>query len=201
MPYDIDEHRYRFAVWAAGRAYARGKDSSGCTVEMAKSLIDASGLGEIRTLRDLPVEPSEIDQWVFSWITRVRWAARGRHVPNSSGKKAVSTKLIFSYGRAQKLVNVYLKSMIVCAGNESDARVKFLHPPIDRELLAALKKVKPLHEAQKYLQLFTDADRLEHSWTKFRKCDYVAYLNAIKQFQGSEPLWAVEEHWEPGRER
>ena len=106
MPYDIDEHRYRFAVWAAGRAYARGKDSSGCTVEMAKSLIDASGLGEIRTLRDLPVEPSEIDQWVFSWITRVRWAARGRHVPNSSGKKAVSTKLIFSYGRAQKLVNV-----------------------------------------------------------------------------------------------
>jgi hypothetical protein len=108
-------------------------------------------------------------------------------------------KLKLSYGRAQKLVNVYLKAMLVCGGQENDPRIRHLHPPIDGVLLDALGEVARHSRANEFRKLFRTARRTGKRWTKFQKRDYVAYLNAIKSLQGNEPLWAVEEHWIPGR--
>lgn len=201
MVYDIDEHRYRFAVWAAGRAYARGgKDGAGCTVFMAKRLIDKSGLGAVRSVQDLPERPTEIDRWVFTMIARVRLASRGETYKIRSSGVHESKKLRLSYGRAQKLVNMYLKAMLVCGGQQSDSRIRFLHPPIDGVLLDTLCNVTPGDRAKDFPTLFSAAQETGQRWTKFQRRDYVAYLDAIKVLQGDEPLWAVEEHWSPGRD-
>ncbi|ABO59724.1 hypothetical protein BYI23_E000550 (plasmid) [Burkholderia sp. YI23] len=199
VAYDIDEHRYRFAVWAAGRAYARGgKDGAGCTVSMAKRLIVKSGLGAVRSVRDLPERPTEIDRWVFTMIARVRLASRGQTYKIRSSGAHESKKLRLSYGRAQKLVNMYLKAMLVCGGQERDSRIRFLHPPIDGVLLDTLAGVELGDRAEAFRELFSNAQRTAQRWTKFQRRDYVAYLDAIKVLQGDEPLWAVEEHWAPG---
>jgi hypothetical protein len=203
LSYDLDEHRYRFAVWAAGRAYARGgTDGAGCTVSMAKSLIDASGLGAVRHAGHLPQKPEEVDRWVFTMIARVRLASRRQTyaLKSTSSTGHQTQKLKLSYGRAQKLVNIYLKAMLICGGQEAaDPRIRHLHPPIDGILLDALGQVAQDSRANTFHGLFRTARRTGKRWTKFQKREYVAYLNAIKALQGNEPLWAVEEHWIPSR--
>lgn len=52
------------------------------------------------------------------------------------------------YGRAQKLVNVYLKSKLACGGYHDDERVARLHPPIDRKLLTGLNAFSEEVEGQ-----------------------------------------------------
>lgn len=42
MPYDIEEHKHRFAAWAAGRAASVKRCRF--TVEQAKAIIEAVGL-------------------------------------------------------------------------------------------------------------------------------------------------------------
>ncbi|MGS0738100.1 hypothetical protein ACVBEG_16500 [Pseudomonas sp. GG8] len=53
--YTIIEHRHRFALWAAGRAYSR--QGPGHTMDVAKKLLRESGVDRISTPDDLP--PSE----------------------------------------------------------------------------------------------------------------------------------------------
>lgn len=188
MNYGIDEHKHRFAVWAAGRAYARrGK---GYTVAVAKRLIESAGLDRISSPTDLP-PPDEVDALIHQRIEAVCEAAR-------------VTSLECTYGRAQKLVNIYLKSKLVCAGHHDDPSVRALHPPIDRVLIRALVTYSHQRRNDASLAEFraalNAARRFGESWTDFDKPTYDAYVAAFKLLQGSEPLWAVEKHWRPERE-
>ncbi len=85
MPYNLSEHRHRFSVWAAARAAQRGFT----TID---NLRDALELTDIRTfLEGRVAEPISSEQFMDGLT--------------EAGVQNVS------FGRAAKLVAVYLKSM------------------------------------------------------------------------------------------
>lgn len=208
--YTLDEHRHRFAVWAAARAYSRGGSGGGYTLETARLVLEAAGVRDIRSVEDLP-EPDQIDQFNDGLIHRVMAAAPPTYTADekdvesgTSEKKKVEREFVCTYGRAQKLVNIYLKSKLICGSTcHDDIRLARLHPPLDRELLKALgrlaraKPAAPLHHSFK--RLWDVAPAKGDSWTDFDKATYDAYVAAIKALQGGRPLWAVEEYWMNGK--
>ena len=203
MRYDIDEHKHRFAVWTAGRAYARGGTGGGYSVANAKRLIEESGLSAIKTPDQLP-EPEGMDQFQYDRIEALIKASEPlRYI---HGKTKLSLPFLCTYGRAQKLVNIYLKTKFVCAGHHHHPSVRVLHPPLDRVLLQALVSFCHAHRHDETLADFRaefQAARAPKgiSWTEFDKEAYRAFIDAIKTLQRGKPLWAVEEHWKPEREQ
>lgn len=200
MPYDIEEHRHRFAVWTAGRAYARGGREGGYSVPNAKRLIEGSRLREAGTFSKLPAREA-IDAFVHERIDAV--IEFSQTMTYQKEKKGEPRPLVVTYGRAQKLVNIYLKTVIVCSQKHDDPAVGALHPPLDRVLLKALvalpRKSQPASPVSAEFAEAIRAAKKRHgvNWTSFGKEAYEDYIKAIKLLQGESPLWAVEEHWRP----
>lgn len=199
--YDIYEHRHRLAVWGAGRAYSR--QGPGHTIAVAKHLIEKSGLGAINTADHLP-HPQAMDDFIHERIHAVMDASQGvYYTKRAKGEPDAREALVCTYGRAQKLVNMYLKIKIVCAGYHDHLHVKALHPPLDAVLLKALDSSVAI-DRDSDLKVFRGklaiAKALGKTWTTFDRSTYDAYIAAIRVFQGSQPLWAVERLWSPERE-
>lgn len=203
--YDIYEHRHRLAVWGAGRANQRRWP--GFTMAVATHLIEQSGLSEIKSPEDLP-QPAGVDQFIAELIERMATVAGTiKYQPKSddaSGRNILldPQPLEFSHGRGQKLVNVYLKTKLVCAGWESHPSVAALHPPLDGVLLDSMRSYTwsergKLAAARRALM---EAQRLCDTWTSFDKAAYEAHIKAVKLLQGDRPLWAVEWLWQPAKE-
>ena len=196
-PYSMLEHRHRLAVWVAGRAYSR--KGSGHTMEVAQALIENSGLGAIASPDDLPAH-DEVDAFIHSQIEAVMRASAA--IPKHKHWKSGELRsLECTYGRAQKLVNMYLKSKIICAGNEDDNdRVSALHPPLDDQLLKAIhsnRKQCPAETKARFDDEWKKARALGTAWTKFDQVTYQAYIKAIRSFLAGRPLWHIEYLWTP----
>jgi hypothetical protein len=191
------EHRHRLAVWVAGRAYSR--KGSGHTMEVAQALIENSGLGAIASPEDLPA-PGDMDAFIHSLIEAVMRASIA--IPQHHHWKSGELRsLVCTYGRAQKLVNMYLKSKIICAGNEDDdVRVSALHPPLDDQLLKAIhsnRKQCPAETKARFDDEWKKARALGTAWTQFDQVTYQAYIKAIRSFLAGRPLWHIEYLWTP----
>lgn len=78
-----------------------------------------------------------------------------------------------------------------------------LAPPLDAVLLKALDSSVAI-DRDSDLKVFQGklaiAKALGKTWTTFDRSTYDAYIAAIRVFQGSQPLWAVERLWSPERE-
>ncbi|QXH95743.1 hypothetical protein HU749_004975 [Pseudomonas ogarae] len=200
--YSIAEHRHRFAIWAAGRAYSR--QGPGHTIAVATQLINESGVGQISTPDDLP-PPQEIDAFLdlqFRNVINIAVKLTYTRTWKDETKAEHSSQhdLICSYGRAQKLVNVYLKSKLVCAFSDADqSKISALHPPLDRQLLNAIGSylARPNHKGSDLQKKFKAALNLGESWTTFEKPAYDAHLSVIKDIQAGRPLWGIEWLWHP----
>ena len=195
--YSMLEHRHRLAVWVAGRAYSR--KGSGHTMEVAQALIENSGLSAIASPEDLP-EPGEIDAFIHARIEAVIRASVD--IPQHKHWKTGELRsLECTYGRAQKLVNMYLKSKIICADFASDTdRVSALHPPLDDQLLKAIHRNRsqcPIEMKARFKDEWAHAQRLGTAWTKFNKAAYDAYIKAIRTFLYGRPMWEIEYLWQP----
>jgi hypothetical protein len=196
-PYSMLEHRHRLAVWVAGRAYSR--KGSGHTMEVAQALIENSGLSAIASPDDLP-EPGEIDAFIHSRIEAVIRASVD--IPQHKHWKTGELRsLECTYGRAQKLVNMYLKSKIICVDFASDIeRLSALHPPLDDQLLTAIDSNKdhcPPETKARFKGEWANARRLGTKWTKFNQATYDAYIKAIRTFLAGRPMWQIEYLWQP----
>lgn len=176
MKYPIEEHRHRFAAWAAGRA---ASTSSLCRfgVEEGKRILEDAGLGNVgRSVDSLP-QPDDFDAEHRQWRKNVIKAARRNEVR-------------FTHGVAAKLINVYFKSTFVCGGLHEDPRVQATHPPIDSLLLDRLYRydVEGLREEWK---LARDA-----KWSKMNSRQYEKLIAAIQRaLPHPHGLWEIEEHW------
>jgi hypothetical protein len=204
--YTLDEHRHRFAVWAAACAYRRGGSGGGYTYRNAKLMLETAGVRETRSVQDLP-EPDQIDAYIDVLIHKLMAAAPPTYtakVKPGNGDTAKTEKVVLTfictYGRAAKLVNIYLKSKLICGNTQhDDIRLAKLHPPLDRELLNALDRLAREKQDKSVPELFRKlwavARTKGDAWTEFDKPTYEAYIAAIKALQGGLPLWAVEKYW------
>lgn len=179
VPYDILEHRHRFAAWAASRAAS----VKGCrfSAEQGKAVLERAGLRElIAAPKELPdPNPASVDSAHACWRQKVMEIARRDFL------------LPFTHGIAAKLINVYLKATFVCGGHEDHERVRHLHPPVDGLLLDSLCRAAAGGE-DLTKRWTTMRDK---RWSKFDAQDYQSVIDGIRQVVGNQPLWMIEAHW------
>jgi hypothetical protein len=171
--YEAAEHRFRFAAWAAGRAYGRGETDA--TVEAGQIALRNAGLIRLASYpSELPKTPEEFDAEHSQWVAKVQ---------SSFGSS-------ISYGRAAKLINVFLKSIYLMdfgsTRNPDVGPANQIHPPIDRLLLDALAR-KFRHDR------FWKAKR-DVGWTRFDRNDYSETIAKIRDATQGQ-LWRIEEQW------
>jgi len=180
QPYTIELHRHNFARWCAARAYTRGLKGGGSQV--AFELIEFSGLQAIT--KPAQIGP-DVDVWLLGFMRKIVAEAQRRRIQG------------FSFGHAQKIVNVYLKSVFVCGEYYSHPHVEQLHPPLDRQLFLGLKA--HLRQSKAFcpsaVAAFYKAQSANSSWTSFTEEDYVAHISAIQALMVGRPLYKIEEHW------
>jgi hypothetical protein len=125
LAYQIDEHRHRFAVWAAARAAQRGL-RNGSVRDLGRALAACGVVKMVRTPSAWPSTARTFDAVHLKWCRRIV-----RALSNTAEAQAI-------FGRAAKLVSVYLKAMIMLAGHEDTPLGRVIHPPIDAILLRRL---------------------------------------------------------------
>lgn len=176
MTYDLPEHRHRFAVWAAARASQRGFTT-------VKNLRDALQATDIRKVlsdpRTLQFAAVQFDDQHRSWCSSICSTLSQRQIDN------------VKYGRAAKLVAVYLKATVIMGAGYDSSFGRNLHPPIDRILLRGLAASHNIASPHK-------ATWKSINWTQL---DETTYYELIRQLRGvipnGAPFWTVEEYWQP----
>src|SRR5467141_2609385 len=121
--YQISEHRHRFSVWAAARATQRGF----CDVGSLRKALEACGVREFLARPNF----GDIDESGFDAIHR-QWC---RKIMASLRKARICD---VTFGRAAKLIAMYLKSEVVLGPGSGTAFAHVAHPPIDGILLRKL---------------------------------------------------------------
>jgi hypothetical protein len=173
-PYEIDEHRHRFSVWAAARAAQRGFSAD---VNTLRKALEACGVVEFLKTANL----DDIDAKRFDGIHR-RWC---NSIVDFLEKARIPN---VTFGRAAKLIAIYVKSVIVLGPHSATAFACLAHPPIDGILLGRLatSKVSSEHKS-KWAKI---------KWTKLNDDQYYELINQLRQALGpEEPFWKLERFW------
>jgi hypothetical protein len=124
------QHRHRFAAWAAARAVQRGfAGSKGPALVNALEAIDA---------------PAFISSELGAVLSSDMFDEFHRNACRKIIAKMRMNSIDASYGRAAKLLAVYLKAMLTIASESNSELSRFMHPPIDRLLLQKISKEKGL---------------------------------------------------------
>lgn len=175
MAYSIIEHKHRFSAWAASRASS--VNGVRFTVEQGKQLIESIGLDSFVDSPDKLPAREDINKQHRLWREQLI-------------AEASKIGLVFTHGIAAKLINMYLKSALVCGGYDSHAKVAKLHPPIDAVLLKALRQnnIGGLKSRWKEAELAR--------WSKFSSDQYEQVIQSVKEVMGSRALWEIEEFWQ-----
>ena len=94
-----------------------------------------------------------------------------------------------SFGRAAKLVAVYLKTLIVVGPDGKSPAAGFIHPPIDRQLLQKIAKTNSVPDDLRLLCRKT-------SWTKIEDATkYDALIEELQKLTPAGEFWRLEEYW------
>ena len=176
MPYSIEEHKHRFASWAASRA----ANVNGCrfTVEQGKQILEEANMNYIaESISNLPI-PKDFDNSHREWRNNVIRVAENHD-------------LNFTHGVAAKLINIYLKSIYVCGSKHTDPKIRAIHPPIDSVLLNALYKRNIGGKKSEW-----QAAR-KTRWSKLTSTQYENVISAIRSvLPDRSGLWQIEEYWQ-----
>ena len=169
MNYDFKEHKHRYSVWTSARAVQR----SFTTTSKISSAIDAT------SLRNFSETINHLDQKTFD-DQHKEWC-------NTIIAHFKKEDIICSYGRAAKIIAIYLKtSLIMTANGESDIH-RLIHPPIDSILLISLSNSNDLKDLK------------TKRWTNFNQEDYWNLVERIREYFKSFD-WTLEAHWKPERD-
>jgi hypothetical protein len=172
MTYTHFQHRHNFAVWCAARAVQRGFAKS----LVLKDALEKSGVVEfLRDNHETVISQREFDEHHDKWCASILATWERKHVEGAS------------YGRAAKLLAVYLKSMIVVQVNASSLS-DVAHPPIDRIILQNISKDKGIHHPNK-------GQWKGINWTQLDKPGYKKLVHDFRQVFSGRPFWAIEEYW------
>lgn len=170
--YSLLDHRHRYAMWTSCRAVQRNFLKSRYIVEA----IESAQLKEFVEFRLKNISSFEeydnIHVLLCENIIKILSKYHGES----------------SYGRAAKVLAIYLKTSI---GFDKDYLevINFVHPPIDRiPLQNFAKKVRTENkDLYKFLK--------EILWTKMDKSEYFKLVNEIRSHLGKFN-WELEEFWD-----
>jgi hypothetical protein len=179
MSYDLAEHRHRFAVWAAARASQRGFT----TVGVLREALRATDIREVASNpRTQRVSAVEFDALHRKWCAGVCKSLK-RSLEKNSEK--------VTYGRAAKLVAVYLKSTVILGDGWDSSFGRNLHPPIDRILLQSLARSTKITSDHQ-------GEWRSISWTQLDDSRYYKLIGQLRDVMPpGAPFWTIEEYWEP----
>lgn len=175
MTYNLFEHRHRFSTWAAARSAQRAF----ATVDELRRALEASGIREfLATEGSFDIDCAEFEMHHRQWC---------RSIVRTLTKNGTVGA---TFGRAAKVVAVYLKCMVVLGPLANTRLAVAMHPPIDRQLLQTLSSPQSRIDSQ-YKQYWRSV-----SWTNLDEKTYyklVSQLRAVLKI--SEPFWKLEEYW------
>lgn len=172
--YGIEEHRHRFSVWAAARAAQRGFTD----VNRLRAAVERCGVREyLRTCDFEAIDPLAFDALHRTWCR----AVMAELIRNEVEK--------VTFGRAAKLIAIYLKSVVVLGVGCGSRFSSVAHPPIDSILLSAAAQSPTVVSGHK-------ADWARMRWTML---DEESYYRLIEQLRAilapGEPFWMLEKFW------
>jgi hypothetical protein len=167
----FENYLHNFSLWTACRAIQRGFVKT----EVIIDFIESSRLQYlIKEVSRTPLTEKTFDAWHKKTVNRII---------SKAGKKGID----ISYGRAAKLVAIYLKTSLVIPG-PTTSLAKFAHPPVDRKLLEALK-----------MEHKTLCSHLSgNAWTLYGKDDYFQTIRVLRKICSMERLpyfWMIEKYW------
>ncbi|HAK79362.1 MAG TPA: hypothetical protein DCR35_17430 [Runella sp.] len=172
LTYSYFNHLHNYAIWTAARAAQRGFT----TTKNIKTAIEKTELKDLlegnkplKSVEEFDTFHEKCCEFIMAEISQL-------------GIKGVT------YGRAAKIVNIYIKTAIVIPN--PDSQLAFIaHPPVDRILLIGLTE-----------QLKVKFHKI--SWTGFDQKDYLKIITQFRElgFGLEVPFWKIEKYWNPVRE-
>lgn len=167
IPYNFNQHKHNYALWTAARAVQRGFTTTG-NIKIAIEKSD---------LRQFSEDTSSCSSEQFERFHRMC-----SHQLISAFSEINLPDV--SYGRAAKIISIYLKTSVVLSNKGECDRSNIIHPPIDSILLNNMSNIEGL----KYLKTIR--------WTQLDENGYWELINKIKShFKKLD--WTLEEFWTP----
>lgn len=172
MTYSHFIHRHKFAVWCAARAVQRKFTKT----KFLRDALDKCGVVEfVKHYDGGAISHETFDKFHENWCDSILKSWEADQVANGS------------YGRAAKLIAVYIKSMIVLQ-NKQTALSNIAHPPIDRMILQNISKDKSInHPNRMYWKAI--------NWTELNKIQYKNLIKDLRQVINDKPFWVIEKYW------
>lgn len=168
MEYTLSEHKHRFSIWTAARAVQRSWTTT-YNISKVIQLLDLQDF--VNNFKDI-THQQEFDNLHMKWCDRIINEFRVLNI-------------IASYGRAAKIIAIYLKTSIIMGTLDDDKQVRFIHPPIDRILLKNLPND---------IVEFNSIRKL--NWTQLDKKVYWDLVHTIRTQLGMFD-WRLEVYWRP----
>lgn len=174
--YSIHDHIHLYSSWAAARASS--VKNNRFKVEIGQKILNESRIRELVLNPELlPSSQKQFD------LTHREWR-------NEIIDLGFNQDLYLTHGISAKLINIYLKSIIICGGYHEHPKAKFVHPPIDRVLLKELYRV----DFNKKKKLWKKYEII--AWSKFNSEEYEDVIREIIFGLDGSPLWKIEKYWQ-----
>ena len=182
MPYDLFKHRHNFAIWAATRAMQRGWE--GAHFGPLRDALESTNLREfVQDFTANPITAPDFCKRHRRWCKRIVNSLEEAEIPNAS------------FGRAAKLVAIYLKSMVVVGPHSTSDLAQVAHPPIDRYLLHGKNGHGGLANDPNLPIQLRDHCRAT-KWTQLNEGEYYLLIKAIQRLVPNiDPFWRLERYW------
>jgi len=168
LSYDFNLHKHNYATWTAARAVQRGW---GIRTNNVKKAIEISALRQYseglldHTFPDFDVFHKTCSQQIINSLVE-------QGIENAS------------YGRAAKIISIYLKTTIILCNQGSCEKSEVIHPPIDDILLKSIIKKKGLSNLSGI------------RWTQLDESKYWTLVSELKKHFPNFN-WKLEEYWLP----
>jgi len=174
MSYTIDIHRHNFAIWAAARAVQRGFTK---TINLKRALECTNIQDFVVSAKSLDVDASRFDALHKVWCTSI--------IHNLNSQKIEKV----TYGRAAKLVAIYLKTTIILSGHHDTLLGRVIHPPIDSIIINNIS-----NDTTVAIEIRENIKGKK--WTQIDEKLYYEVINTLKRILLPEiPFWMIEKYW------
>ena len=160
--FSFTAYLHEYAIWTAARAAQRGFTT---TAEIRKAIeatsLQADCLGESVNWSE-EIFDAKHKEWAYIMMDQL---------------KAKDC----SYGRAAKIIAIYIKTAVILPNKGEGALSSVAHPPIDRILQTELKKAGYLKQIL--------------SWTSLDESDYMHLIKKLRDYPEFKPFWHIEKYW------